>query len=172
MIFVEASEADIRKVFAAVPPARAAELTATAWHDDPQRLAEELILTLTHLDDRGRRAPMFSLCTAAAGLEARAIIGCVPFGPGLAGMIWAATEQWQFMALPSHRWWRRTFVPLVLSQYRRVEFTALAADAASQRWLAGLGFTEEGIAYRQGKRGEDFVHFAWINPDYAVGTVP
>lgn len=170
MIILSASETDIVSVFSRLAPARAAELTATSWHDDARETARELIRVLAHQDDLGRRPPVFALFPDD-DLEPAAVVGVLPFGPGLGGMIWAATPVWPEVALPSHRWWRTNFVPGVLGTFRRVEFTALRSDLASRRWLATLGFTEEGVAYRQGKRGEDFVHLAWVNPDPAVGTV-
>lgn len=167
MIASSASDAEIHAVFSRVAPERAAELTATAWHDSPARLAEELVL-LRYSYPQRPQVPLWALF----GSEPRpaAIVGVLPFGPGIGGMVWVATPEWAPIALSSHRWWRKFFVPEVLGTFRRVEFTALAADRESRRWLSGLGFTEEGIAYRQGKRGEDFVHCAWVNPDRTVGV--
>jgi hypothetical protein len=168
MIVHEASDSQILHVFARVRPDRAAEITATAWHDDPQRLAIELNILRRSCAEEGRPAPIFTI-TNDDHLP-QAILGVLPFGPALGGMIWATTEDWPPLALPSHRWWRVYFLPHVLEpHYRRVEFTALASDHPTRRWLKTLGFTEEGTAYRQGKRGEDFIHCAWLNPDPTVG---
>jgi hypothetical protein len=153
-----ASVGDVVTVFERLSPARAAEATASSHHDDPQFLAHELLL-LRQGSPPGH-VGLWALCD---DFEPLAICGFVQFGPGLAGMIWAATPAWPRLALSSHRWWRRTFVPQVLCRFRRVEFCSLAEDLSSRRWLKRLGFTEEGIAYRQGKRGEDFVHMAWVN---------
>lgn len=166
MIARDARDGDIRNVFARLELARKAELTATAWHDSTAVLAEELITLRTI-----RRVETTICALFGDTVLPLAIVGVIPFGPGLGGMIWAATPEWAPIAIPSHRWWRRFFVPEVLGKYRRVEFTALASDKDSRRWLSGLGFTEEGIAYRQGKRGDDFVHCAWVNPDRAIGVI-
>ena len=162
-----AFDAEIAYVLSRQSPARGAELTATAWHDSVAQLASEIAM----LRQARPEAPVFSLFRHGFGASTVpcAIVGVLPYGPGWGGMIWAATPEWPDIALGSHRWWRRFFVPDVLGRYRRVEFTALKSDLPSRRWLAGLGFTEEGVAYRQGKRGEDFVHFAWVNPDHSVG---
>lgn len=165
MIARPASNAEIASVFSRLAQARKVELTATAWHDSALLLAGE-IGTLQRGPNPG---PMFALF----GLDSTvpvAIVGVLPFGPGWGGMIWAATPEWPAIAISSHRWWRRFFVPSVLGRYRRIEFTALQSDVDSRKWLVGLGFTAEGTAYRQGKRGEDFVHFAWVNPDPTIGV--
>lgn len=171
MIVREASDADIRAVFADLEPTRAREMTASAWHDDPRILADEVIL-LREM----RPAAIFALCIDGGWIDGRlvetpiAIAGVIPYGPGWGGMVWAHVGlAWRLEALATHRWTRHYFRPRVLEKFRRVEFTSLASDGESRRWLKVLGFTEEGIAYRQGKRGEDFVHFAWINPDPTVG---
>ena len=165
MIVRPAIGADIFAVFRMLTPERAAEMTASTFHDSPRQLAEELCAVI------GMRPCTMIALHAADAVWPAAIVGVVPFGPGLGGMIWAATAFWPELALASHRWWRAVFVPDVLCpQFRRVEFTALASDTGSRRWLKVLGFTEEGTAYRQGKRGEDFVHMAWLNPDVTVGV--
>lgn len=160
-----ASNGDVIKVFAALSAARAAEATATSFHTDPSFLAHELLILR-----QGAAPGHVELWALLDDDWPVAICGFATFGPGLAGMIWVATPAWPAIAVPSHRWFRRYFVPEVLEKFRRVEFTALASDLASRRWLGFVGFTEEGLAYRQGKRGEDFVHFAWLNPDPACGV--
>lgn len=158
-----ATDEDLRYVLHRVSSSRQRELTGTHWTDNMDNLADELIAVR-----QANCARLFALLNAEA--TPAAIVGVLPFGPGLGGMIWASTRDWPKLAIPSHRWWRQYFVPQVLAKYRRVEFTALREDEKSRRWLEGLGFTEEGIAYRQGKRGDDYVHCAWINPDYTVGV--
>lgn len=163
MAFVvrKASTAEIVNVFASLSPERGAEACATSFHDDPRHIGHELLM-LRQGSPPGHVA-LWALCDDDWPV---AICGVVQFGPGLAGMIWVATERWRRdFVIASHRWWRRYFAPEVLALFRRVEFTALASDAGSRAWLGWLGFTEEGIAYKQGKRGEDFVHFAWVNPN-------
>jgi hypothetical protein len=168
MIVHPASDAEIACVFSRLAPERTAELTATAWHDSAALLASEIVKLRRMRGDGRPWSDLFTLFSLDSTVPV-AIVGVLPFGPGWGGMIWAATPAWPAIAISSHRWWRRVFVPEVLSRYRRVEFTALQSDPDSHKWLAGLGFTSEGIAYRQGKRGEDFVHFAWVNPDHGVG---
>lgn len=155
-----ATTADVLAVFGNLAPARAAEATATAFHDDPRHLAHELLIVRN-----GAPPGHVELWALVEGDAAIAICGYAAFGPGLAGMVWVATARWRDFVWSTHRWFRGYFEPQVLRRFRRVEFTSLAADQVSRRWLAVLGFTEEGLAYRQGKRGEDFVHFAWLNPD-------
>jgi hypothetical protein len=57
----------------------------------------------------------------------------------------------------------------VLDAYRRVEFMG-GTDEASRRWCRSVGFTEEGVAHSYGRRGEDFTHFAWLNPNWKAQT--
>lgn len=159
---VRASVADVLAVFRALEPERVAEATASSWHDDPQFLAHELLMARSgappgHIE-------LWALCDDDWPV---AICGFLQSGPGAASMVWVATARFRDVRIAAHRWWRQFFVPTVLCKFRRVEFVSLASDQASRRWLAFVGFTEEGIAYRAGKRGEDFVHCAWLNPDPA-----
>ena len=55
-----ASKQDIRHVFANVPPERAAELTASAWHDKTSALAEELLFVADYNGRFDRPAFMFA----------------------------------------------------------------------------------------------------------------
>lgn len=158
--FDRASTADVLYVFGDLSPVRAAEATATSFHDSPRHLAHELLLLR-----QGAAPGHVEVWTLFWGDAPAALCGFAQYGPGSAGMIWVAGRNWPYIKMAAHRWWRNFFVPEVLHKFRRVEFLALAADADSRRWLAFVGFTEEGIAYRAGKRGEDFVHFAWLNPD-------
>ncbi|HZU87919.1 MAG TPA: hypothetical protein VE993_01555 [Stellaceae bacterium] len=167
MIVVAASDNAIRHVFAGLAAERLAEMTATAWHDDPDRLAAELIAVRDVLRANGRPAPLYAMVRDLPF----AIVGVLAYGPGLGGMIWAARADAPLTTLSGYRWWHGFFVPHVLGKFRRVEFTAAAADQKSRVWLKSVGFTEEGLAYRQGKRGEDFVHFAWLNPDPQAGII-
>jgi hypothetical protein len=155
-----ATTADVLRVFGHVVAMRVPEMTATSFHDDPSHLAHELLILR-----KGAPANHVTLYALCDGDWPAAICGTVLFGPGFAGMVWVATPGWRAITISTHRWWRQVFVPCELMRYRRVEFTALAADAKGRRWLKFIGFTEEGIAYRQGKCGEDFVHCAWINPN-------
>jgi hypothetical protein len=170
VIIRKAFRADLDHVLASVSPERGAELTATAWHDNPQVMAAEIAacLTVTHPS-----TPHFMFALERAPWPPFAIVGVLAFGPGYGGMIWAAGADAPLRSLSMYRWWHQVFVPQILEKYyRRVEFTALASDHGSRDWLRSVRFTEEGIAYRQGKRGEDFVHFAWVNPDPTVGVAP
>jgi hypothetical protein len=168
MMVCSAGQKHIFDVFRRLAPARAAELTATAWHDDPEKLARDLVVVQESLAYDGHAPHLFALLDDV--YQPFAIVGVVQLGPGLGAMIWAEAGA-AAAALPGHRWWRTYFVPCVMERhYRRIEFTALADNAEDRRWLKILGFTEEGIAYRQGKRGEDFIHFAWLNPDPTVGV--
>lgn len=164
---MRASTADVLDVFRALAPERAAEATASSWHDDPMHTAHELLIYR-----QGAPAGHVELWALCDDERPVAICGYVQGGPGRASMVWIATARFRDVKIAAHRWWRAFFVPLVLHKFRRVEFLSLAADQASRRWLAYVGFTEEGLVYRHGKRGEDFVRFAWLNPDGAVPKEP
>lgn len=157
-----ATNGDVLHVFRNLAEARAAEALATSFHVNPVHLAHELLILRN-----GSPPGHVILYALRDGEEPLAICGAITFGPGLAGMTWVTMPGWKRIAISSHRWWRDFFVPGVLRRYRRVEFTALEADHHSREWLRLVGFTEEGVAYRQGKHGENFVHFAWLNPDPA-----
>lgn len=96
--------------------------------------------------------------------EPACLIGVFRAGPGRATMLFLANDRAPGLLMPAHRWWKRAFVPEVLSRFRRVEFTGSLPDTPSGRWLVWCGFACEGIARRYGKAGEDFAHWAWVNP--------
>ena len=150
---------DIRRVVLNMRELSAREAFASRKDDDRDRLAREMC--------RLAPAALFAFGTFIEhqGFVASALLGCHPVAPGVGTMLWLATDEWPAIAIPSHRFWRRHFLPQVLSRYRRVEFMG-GTDEVSRRWCRSVGFTEEGTAYRYGKRGEDFVHFAWLNPDW------
>jgi hypothetical protein len=151
---------DIRRVVLNMRELSAREAFASRKDDDRDRLAREMCqLAPADLFAFGRINPAPGVDFAAC-----ALLGCHPVAPGVGTMLWLATDEWPAIAIPSHRFWRRHFVPHVLSKYRRVEFMG-GTDDASRRWCRSVGFTEEGTAYRYGRRGEEFIHFAWLNPN-------
>lgn len=164
-----ASEDDISHVVLNMREASAREAFASRPDDSREGLARDLITVRRLIDAKNQGSPgAWELFVFKGGGVPAALIGAAPgaFVGAAAHMLWLATDDWPAIAIASHRWWHHHFVPEVLSQYRRVEFLG-GADEASRRWCQSVGFTPEGIAYRHGKAGEDFVRFAWTNPNWS-----
>jgi hypothetical protein len=140
----------------------ALEAFASRPDDDRERMAREFCALLPALKIfvLGLEVPDYPV-----RFEPMALISAGPVAVGVGTMLWIATDDWPLIALPTHRWFFRVFRPTVMGKYRRVEFMG-GADPVSRRWCASVGFTEEGTAYKYGKRGEDFVYFAWLNPEW------
>ena len=144
----------IRHVVLTMRAASAIEIFGNSFVPDRAALAQMLIAA----------APSIVGLAALADDPAypSVVVGVLPAAPGRGSMIFVANDGFPAIAVPAHRWWHRVFVPGVMAQFRRVEFTG-AADPASGRWLRGLGFTCEGIARAYGKDGEDFGHWGWVH---------
>jgi hypothetical protein len=154
---------DVRHVIVNMRELSAREAFASRDDDDRDRLADDFCAVLPGLT-------IYALCYETGWAENGkpcALVGCHGIGAGLGTILWVATDEWPPLMVPSHRFWRHHFMPKVMAKFRRVEFLG-GIDAGSRRWLASLGFTEEGVAYRYGKNGEDFIHFAWVNPEWVV----
>jgi len=144
----------IRHVVLTMRAASALEIFGNCFVPDRAALADMLIAA----------APQIAGLHVLAGDDAAAalLVGVLPAAPGRGSMIFIANDGFPAIALPAHRWWHRVFVPDVMTKFRRVEFTG-AADAASARWLHGLGFACEGLARAYGNNGEDFGYWGWVN---------
>jgi hypothetical protein len=156
---------DVTRVVLNMRALSAAEVFASRADDDPAKLADEIC----HICNPAAptSVDIYALGRAhgpGAEFTAAALLGCAPVTPDLGAMLWIATDDWPAIAIPTHRFWRRHFVPNILAKYGRIEILG-GIDPASRRWCRSLGFTEEAVVYAHGKRGEDFIRFAWHNPD-------
>lgn len=155
MIVRNATPADIAHVILNMREECAAEAYASLPHEDPHELAAAL----------QRAAPRAHTMLALADFSAPvALMGLGQFGPGHAAAMMINTPGLPAIGFAFQRWWRRSFVPERMAQFRRVGFTGSLPDSATGRWYRALGFSCEGIARAYGKRGEDFGLWAWINP--------
>jgi len=145
-----------RKVVLTMREESAVEIFGNSFIADRAELADRLVAALP--------AMMGAHILGDEAGEPAVLVGVIPMAPGRGSMIFLANDRFPAITIAAHRWWHTHFVPSVLMQWRRVEFTG-AADPRSAKWLRGLGFIREGIAHAYGKAGEDFGHWAWLHPD-------
>ncbi|HXF45748.1 MAG TPA: hypothetical protein VNK91_06480 [Burkholderiaceae bacterium] len=162
MIARLATDDDVREVVVNVCALDAAMLFARRFDDDRAALAEEMIAL--------RRFEIAAYAfAAAAGAPAQSLLGATLIAPGVATLHWFSTGRWaEFSYDRPLLWldfWRSTFLPEVLiPTVHRAECRILAANRAQARRLARVGFVAEGLERAAGRAGEDFVRFAWLNP--------
>lgn len=158
MIVRPSTASDIVHIVTTMRDLSAAEAFASRGTEDRSALAREIIAAAD-------RALLVRTLAHDTGVPI-ALVGLAWTGPGRAGILFLATDSFPRIAAATHRWFCRRFMPETLAKFRRVEFTGSAPDTASGRWLASLGFFCEGVATAYGKHGEDFGHWAWINPHW------
>lgn len=165
MIVLPATEADVRFVVTFMREADRREVYATRWTHEPDDLVADIELSrpmLIRLD-----------ALVADDGEPVALLGVWLKSPGVGTGLMLATDRWAEIAPAAHRYVRRRFLPLVCApNLHRLECHAHVGHAVSRRWLARLGFLEEGVARAFGKSGEDYVHCAWFPPKGASSCVP
>lgn len=155
MIVLPASEADVHFVVTFMREADRREVYAGRWTDEPADLVADIELS------RPMMIRLEALCADDA--EPVALLGVWLKSPGVGTGLMLATDRWGEIARAAHRHVLRRFLPLVCApNLHRLECQAHVEHAVSRRWLARLGFVEEGIARALGKHGEDFVHCAWF----------
>lgn len=100
-----------------------------------------------------------------AGRERVAVIGSIMPRPGSLALLMFATDGLPAIGLPLTRWLKREWMPRMASAgIHRIEAVSIAGYADMHRWLEVLGLRAEGVLRRYGKRGEDFLQFAWTAP--------
>lgn len=155
MMVVPASAGDVAYVVTHMRAADRREVYAGRWTDEPADLVADI---------EASRVMMIRLeaLLAADGLPV-ALLGVWLKSPGVGIGLMVATDRWGEIAAAAHRYVLRRFLPLACApNLRRLECQAHVEHAVSRRWLARLGFVEEGLARSVGKNGEDFVHLAWF----------
>lgn len=157
MIVRTATAADVVGVVLNLREADAREVYAGRFDGDPFSLVEDI---------EARRPFSISLqALCEDDGEPVALLGVWIAGPGLGEALMLATDDWPSIAAAAHRYVLRRFLPFVcVPNLRRMQCRCWAGHTVARRWLARLGFVEEGIARRLGKGGEDFIHCAWFPP--------
>jgi hypothetical protein len=158
MIVVEAGAEHIRHVCQNLRPHCRAELLATRWHDEPAKIAVEILAL------KAIRLACFAFLTDDDATPA-AIAGAWLTGPRTAGVLVASTPQWLTVAPAVYRFIAKQAIPFVLMPNVAVAETAvMVSEQDDRRWLGRLGFHDVGAPLPRGKHGELFVHVAWVNP--------
>lgn len=152
----DASALDIDHVVTNMRAESASEAFASMAHDDRALLAADV-------REFAKRCAVLALCRE---LEPAALLATAVVAPGRASLLFLATDAFPSIGAEVHRWWLKHCVPGVLAQFRRVEFIGSLPATPSGEWLKHCGFTCEGIARSHGKNGEDFGHWAWVNPQW------
>ena len=157
MIVRKATAADVAWVVANMREVDRREIFAARWSDDEADLIADIEAS------RAMMIRLDALCGEAG--EAVALVGVWLASPGVGQALMFATDGWAAIAPLAHRYVVRRFLPLAVApNVRRLECRAWVGHAQSRAWLARLGFVEEGLCRALGKRGEDFIQFAWFPP--------
>lgn len=161
MMIRSATPDDIRHVALRLRAADAEEQFACRFDDDPEKLAADLVMLAPH-----------ALASTAFCLEngqPATILTCWLIAPGLGRLHRISTGEWPAVARAVFRYGVTAFVPAVMGLHlRRAECAVLARHQEARAILRRLGFVEEGVAFRRGKHGEDFVNFGWVNPAWGA----
>lgn len=158
MIVRAAAPSDVHHVFRYMRAHNRREFFSTRDHCDPDAIADKILWLRNCLG-------LDALCAETG--EAIAIAGAWQTAPGVAAVMFLATEAWPAIALPASRYLKQKFLPRALGGVRRAETSVLAVEQ-NRAWLAFMGFSIEGTARSRGNRGEDFWHVGWVNPCWRV----
>lgn len=110
----------------------------------------------------GRRTGV--LCARCPAGVPVCIGGAVAVRPGVATLLFYATDAFPGLALSMTRFIRRHYFPsLAATGIHRIECVSLAAYGEMHRWLETLGLRQEGVFQAYGKGREDFVQYAWVS---------
>jgi hypothetical protein len=126
------------------------EIFACRFREDPDELAAQVLAVAT--------------CGFVAWSPAQpvAVVAAVEAWPGFWRVAMFATDQWPRVAASTTRAVRRAMIPaLLVAGGRRAECCSDAEHQDAHRWLVRLGFVPEARLWSYGKRGEDFILFAW-----------
>ncbi|WPZ36704.1 hypothetical protein T8K17_11215 [Thalassobaculum sp. OXR-137] len=132
-----------------------AEVHATRWDDDDDRLAAEVCAYPTKLR-----------WVACHGDEPVAVIGAVNMWPGNFSVFMFATDNIQHIGLSLTRFAKYRMIPTLLDMGGwRGEARSAAFHTEAHRWLEALGARRESTLANYGKNGEDFYNYVWTRPD-------
>lgn len=160
MIVRFASPADIEAICSSLRPSDRQEVLALRLETDLDAFAAQLVL--------GLQSAVLRITLAGDDGAAIAFVCLWLHGPGVGSANLIATERWDEISAPAHRFCKRVVIGRVApSAFRRLECRTLARHAASRKWLRRLGFVEEGVCRALGRNGENFVQCAWVHPDHS-----
>ena len=95
--------------------------------------------------------------------EPIAVMGAMPWHPGVYSGYMFATDRFPVIGLAMTKWARRHyFAALRQLGARRVEAHIIERDIKTRRWLSAIGATEEAGVPQFGVNGEPFVRFSYI----------
>lgn len=99
------------------------------------------------------------------GDDAVAVIGALMTRPNSLALLMFATDDISKVGLPITRWLKREYLPRMRhAGVHRVEAASILGYPDMHRWLRSLGLKREALMLRFGKRGEDFLLYAWARP--------
>lgn len=163
---IETPTADlVRHVALNLRPRDRREVLAIRFSKDPADLVAEWAAM--------RPATVAEGIVAAADGEPVALIGIALVAPAMGSAHMIATNRWPEVAAAAHRFVRRVAFPrLIEPVFRRLECRCLEEHRVARRWLAALGFHEEGRHPALGDAGETYLTLGWVNPHWETRRVP
>ena len=153
----------VRQVAESMRAADRRELFATRRDEDPAAIAAELMATSALGAVVASRRKPFAAVAVICGRE---------MWPGVWSMGLFATDRWPEVVIETYRYLTRELGPeLRRLGAHRLECHSLAEHASAHRLLARLGAVREAEVPGFGRRGEDFVRYAWVEPVSEHSTV-
>lgn len=132
------------------------EIFALRWSDNPIDLAE---------DTMNVPGPKWS--AHLEGVGPAAVYGAAPMWPGVWCLWLYGTPHFQQIGVRLSRHIQRVMLPaLAIAGAHRAEARSLATHTEAHAWLERLGGKPEATLKGYGKRGEDFIVYAWsVRPE-------
>lgn len=128
------------------------EIFATRWSDSSIDLAEDIA-----------RIPGPHWAAWKAGIGPVAIYGAMPMWPGVWSMYFFSTPHFHQIARDVTRHIRKVMMPslALVAGAHRAEARSSVSHTEAHRWLERLGAKREATLKGYGRKGEDFILFAW-----------
>lgn len=125
------------------------EVFATHWGDDPDQFTKEAVAVGQFAWVCGLERPI-------------AYIGAYPLWPGVWSVWMYATDEIRHIGKSLTKHVRKVMIPALLAgEFHRGQCCSLAGHTEAHDWLRVLGASPEATLRGYGRKGEDFVIFAW-----------
>lgn len=129
----------------------AEEIYALRWHDDPDKLAMEVV-----------QVPPDMVWTATHNDLPVAVFGAYPTHPKVWTVFAFATDEWAKCVLTVTKHIKRFMIPAIdATDAIRVQCWAMSTHDDARKWLKILGAVEGPTLDFYGKNGQDFTCYSW-----------
>jgi hypothetical protein len=129
------------------------EFLAVSTFTTPEALKQSLVQ---------RAISVQSLCAMHNDLPV-GIGGLVETRPGVASLLFFATDEFPKIAIDLTRFVTRRLIPAYKDAgFHRIECVSHEAHVDAHRWIKQLGLSEEAVLQGFGRGGETYILFSWV----------